>query len=56
MFDYFAGIRVTQASGLCPLLLVQTDVPKEPALGGRLLWRGTRPGDEREFFWLFEKR
>jgi 4-amino-4-deoxy-L-arabinose transferase-like glycosyltransferase len=55
MFDYFAGIRAPAASD-CRLLLVHTNVPREPALGGRLLWRGTRPGDTREFFWLFEKR
>jgi hypothetical protein len=56
MFDYFAGIRATPASEVCALLLVHTDASKEPALGGTLLWRGSRPGDEREFFWLFERR
>lgn len=55
MFDYFAGIRAPAAPE-CKLLLVHTDVAREPALGGRLLWRGTRPGDTREFFWLFERR
>jgi hypothetical protein len=54
MFHYFAGIRAPAAPS-CRLLLVQTDFPREPALGGRLLWRGTRPGDNREFFWLFER-
>jgi 4-amino-4-deoxy-L-arabinose transferase-like glycosyltransferase len=55
LFHYFAGIRAPAAPD-CRLLLVQTDFPREPALGGRLLWRGTRPGDTREFFWLFERR
>jgi 4-amino-4-deoxy-L-arabinose transferase-like glycosyltransferase len=55
MFDYFAGIHPTRAQ--CPLLLVQTSGAQAPAPGEgwRLRWQGTRPGDTKEFFWLFER-
>ena len=55
MFDYFAGI--TAAKRDCPLLLIHTASAKPPAVGEgwQLRWRGTRPGDEKEFFWLYER-
>jgi 4-amino-4-deoxy-L-arabinose transferase-like glycosyltransferase len=55
MFDYFAGVRPGGAQ--CPLLLVHTSSAQAPAPGEgwRLRWQGTRPGDTKEFFWLFER-
>jgi 4-amino-4-deoxy-L-arabinose transferase-like glycosyltransferase len=55
MFDYFAGITATQAQ--CPLVLVHTPSAKPPAMGEewQLRWRGTRPGDTKEYFWLYER-
>jgi len=55
MFDYFAGIVRTNMA--CPLLLVHTSSAAAPAMeGARLLWHGTRPGDTKEHFWLFERQ
>lgn len=55
MFDYFAGITATKAP--CPLVLVHTPNAKPPALGDewQLRWHGTRPGDSKEYFWLYER-
>ena len=55
MFHYYSGVV---AGRDCPLLLVQTSEAAPPALGREwtLVWRGTRPGDEKEFFWLFSTR
>jgi len=55
MFHYFAGIEATKRD--CPLLLVQTSSVQTPAPGEgwQLRWRGTRPGDSKEFFWLYER-
>jgi 4-amino-4-deoxy-L-arabinose transferase-like glycosyltransferase len=56
MFHYFAGIRAGGPAD-CPLLLVQTSSVKPPAIGEgwELRWHGTRPGDTKEFFWLYER-
>jgi len=56
VFHYFAGIRAP-ADRDCPLLLVETSSgkPPEPAGARKLLWRGTRPGDAKEFYWLFSR-
>ena len=55
MFDYFAGITATKAQ--CSLVLVHTPSAKPPALGDewQLRWHGTRPGDTKEYFWLYER-
>jgi hypothetical protein len=55
MFHYYSGVI---AGRECPLLLVHTNSPAPPPLATNwtLLWRGTRPGDEKEFFWLFSAR
>jgi hypothetical protein len=54
MFHYYSGVI---AGRECPFLLVHTDKPVAPALEAwTLIWRGTRPGDEKEFFWLFSAR
>jgi 4-amino-4-deoxy-L-arabinose transferase-like glycosyltransferase len=55
VFHYYSGVI---AGRDCPLLLVHTSQPTAPALGREwtLVWRGTRPGDEKEFFWLFSAR
>jgi hypothetical protein len=29
--------------------------PPSPGRDWKLVWRGTRPGDEKEFFWLFSR-
>jgi 4-amino-4-deoxy-L-arabinose transferase-like glycosyltransferase len=55
MFHYFAGIRA--GMGDCPNLVVHTasgEVPDAGA-GWKPLWRGTRPGDNKEYFWLFTR-
>src|SRR3954466_10291368 len=56
MFHYFAGIRAGGPAD-CPLLLWHTPSIKPPAVGEgwELRWRGTRPGDTKEFFWLYER-
>ena len=55
MFHYYSGVI---AGRECPLLLVHTDKAVAPELGGAwtLVWRGTRPGDDKEFFWLFSAK
>jgi hypothetical protein len=55
MFHYFAGVKAR--AGECPNLLVHTGEGEPPQVGGgwTLAWRGTRPGDNKEFFWLFKK-
>jgi hypothetical protein len=55
MFDYFAGITASHRD--CPLLLVQTASATAPAPGEgwQLRWQGTRPGDTKEYFWLYER-
>ena len=55
MFHYYSGVI---AGRECPLLLLHTDKPVAPALDREwtLVWRGTRPGDDKEFFWLFSTR
>ncbi|HEY3073819.1 MAG TPA: hypothetical protein VGJ74_01470 [Burkholderiales bacterium] len=54
MFHYYAGIRAPMRTD-CPLLLVHTPGAQAPAPDGgwKLAWHGTRPGDTKEFFWLF---
>jgi 4-amino-4-deoxy-L-arabinose transferase-like glycosyltransferase len=56
MFHYHAGIRAPAAPD-CPWLLVHTSSSETPAPGDgwKLAWRGTRPGDTKEFFWLFRR-
>ena len=55
MFDYFAGITASRRD--CPLLLIATASATAPAPGEgwRLRWHGTRPGDTKEYFWLYER-
>ena len=54
MFHYYSGVV---AGHECPLLLVHTSSTEPPSPGRdwKLVWRGTRPGDEKEFFWLFSR-
>ena len=54
VFHYFAGITKSGAQD-CPLLLVHTS-GKPPATDARwqLLWQGSRPGELRERFWLYQ--
>jgi 4-amino-4-deoxy-L-arabinose transferase-like glycosyltransferase len=56
MFHYHAGIRAP-AGPDCPWLLVHTSSaqPPDPGDAWKLAWRGTRPGDTKEFFWLFSR-
>ncbi len=62
MFHYFADItalaETKPEAARCASLLVHTSAPAEPQHGAewRLAWRGTRPGDDKEFFWLFRRR
>jgi 4-amino-4-deoxy-L-arabinose transferase-like glycosyltransferase len=53
VFDYFAGIHAGDEH--CPLLLLQSSSERAPVPGDgwRPLWHGTRPGDSKEFFWLY---
>jgi 4-amino-4-deoxy-L-arabinose transferase-like glycosyltransferase len=55
MFHYHAGIRA--GLGDCPNLVVHTASAQmpDPGAGWRPLWRGTRPGDSKEYFWLFSR-
>lgn len=62
MLQYFAGLltereKSPQAAS-CPLLLVHSSGSSPPDVGApwQLAWRGTRPGDAKEFFWLFAHR
>jgi 4-amino-4-deoxy-L-arabinose transferase-like glycosyltransferase len=54
MFHYYAGIRAPAGQD-CPWLLIHTGSPQVPSPGDgwKPAWRGTRPGDTKEFFWLF---
>jgi len=55
VFHYFAGIAKGPAQD-CPLLLVHTSgKPPAPDPRWRLLWQGSRPGEERERFWLLSR-
>jgi 4-amino-4-deoxy-L-arabinose transferase-like glycosyltransferase len=56
MFHYYAGIRAPSGRD-CPWLLIHTGNAQMPAPGDgwRPAWRGTRPGDTKEFFWLFSR-
>jgi 4-amino-4-deoxy-L-arabinose transferase-like glycosyltransferase len=55
VFHYYSGVV---AGRECPLLLMHSSSSEPPALDRpwRLVWRGTRPGDEKEFFWLFSAK
>ena len=55
MFHYFAGITSQPASAGCDWLVVHTSEPREPKVPDEwhFAWQGTRPGDDKEFFWLF---
>jgi 4-amino-4-deoxy-L-arabinose transferase-like glycosyltransferase len=58
MLHYFAGMLTERREGAdCPLLLIETaeNRPPEPGPQWRLAWRGTRPGDSKEWFWLFAR-
>jgi 4-amino-4-deoxy-L-arabinose transferase-like glycosyltransferase len=56
MFHYYAGIRAPTPAD-CPWLLIHTpgNLTPAPGDGWNLAWRGTRPGDTKEFFWLFRR-
>jgi 4-amino-4-deoxy-L-arabinose transferase-like glycosyltransferase len=55
LFHYFAGVRAGVSD--CPQLVVHTSDREMPDPGKewKPLWRGTRPGDSKEFFWLFNR-
>jgi 4-amino-4-deoxy-L-arabinose transferase-like glycosyltransferase len=55
MFHYFAGIKA--GTGECPNLVLHTGSAEMPDAGAgwKPLWRGTRPGDSKEYFWLFSR-
>ena len=55
MFHYFAG--VTAQARDCPNLVVHSASAELPDAGAgwKPLWRGTRPGADKESFWLFGK-
>lgn len=55
MFHYYNGVI---AGRDCPMLLVHTSSFEAPTPGRNwtLVWRGTRPGDDKEFFWLFASK
>ena len=57
MFHYHAGIVALPKDAQCPWLLVHTsdNKPPEPGPQWRLDWQGTRPGDSKEWFWLFAR-
>lgn len=54
LFHYFAEIKTDAVRADCPLLLVHTASATPPG-GGNLLWSGRRPGDDKEFFWLYRR-
>ena len=55
MFHYFAGLKAGAQD--CPLLVIHTagGEPPSPGPGWLAVWRGTRPGDSKEYFWLFRR-
>ena len=58
MLHYFAGLLTDRREGAdCPLLLLETSsaAPPQPGPQWRLAWQGARPGDTREWFWLFAR-
>jgi len=61
MFHYFAGVvslrEGSAAARGCAVLLVHTATNAEPPHDAewQLVWRGTRPGDDKEWFWLFSR-
>jgi 4-amino-4-deoxy-L-arabinose transferase-like glycosyltransferase len=61
LFHYFAGILSARenspAARDCRLLLVQSSRAAEPPHDAqwKLAWRGTRPGDNNEYYWLFSR-
>lgn len=61
MFHYFAGLVTVREkspdAASCPLLLVHSSEKSVPDVGTqwKLAWQGTRPGDTKEFFWLFAR-
>ena len=62
MFHYFAGVvslrEASLAAANCPTLLVHSSTPGEPphGPGWKSVWRGTRPGDDKEYFWLYVRQ
>jgi len=56
MFHYYSGIRAPSGKD-CPWLLIHSGSAQMPAPGDgwKPAWRGTRPGDTKEFFWLFSR-
>lgn len=58
MLQYFAGpLTVRNEKADCRLLLVQTPTSRapEPDAQWRLAWQGARPGDTKEWYWLFAR-
>jgi 4-amino-4-deoxy-L-arabinose transferase-like glycosyltransferase len=58
MFHYFAGMLTRRSEGAdCPLLLIHSSESTAPQPGPQwqLAWQGTRPGDAKEWFWLFAR-
>ena len=60
LFHYFAGMLTLREDSApardCALLLVHSSEKTQPlADGWKLAWRGTRPGDDKEWFWLFSR-
>ena len=61
VFHYFAGVLTlregTEGAEACAQLLVHSSSSIEPPRprGWKLAWRGTRPGDDKEYFWLFSR-
>ena len=55
MFHYFAGVKTDARE--CPNLVVHSADTQEPDAGPgwNPVWRGTRPGDDKEYFWLFRR-
>jgi len=56
MFHYHAGIAAGAGKD-CRWLLMHTPSAQAPAPGNewKLAWQGTRPGDTKEFFWLYRR-
>lgn len=65
MLHYFAGLVTVReesesrrsGTGDCPLFLVETAAHQAPQPGAqwRLAWQGARPGDDKEWYWLFAR-